>query len=240
MSDGISGISFLTQNQQSTESNSRTKELGRDQFLTMLLAQLKHQDPLNPMEGQEFSAQLAQFSSLEQLFNMNENLEAMKSAQDQNARFYALDLIGKEIEADGDSLSWQQGKTAKGGFTIDERAHCTALISDASGAYVRSIDLGLLEPGQHTVEWDGLNDTGTLQEEGTYLFEVRAVSESGIFLPAATRITGQVTRVNMAGDQPILYVDDVPVYLAQVIDIRAPEASSESDSGVAEDSEDTD
>ena len=110
--DGIEalGQTGFTQSKAATKS----KELGKDEFLTMFVAQLKNQDPLNPMQGQEFAAQLAQFSSLEQLYNVNENLQTMKSSEDDASRLQALDFIGKDIVAKGDSLQLLQGQVTNG------------------------------------------------------------------------------------------------------------------------------
>ena len=78
-------------------------DLGKEDFLTLLVAQLQNQDPMNPEDATEFTAQLAQFSSLEQLFNINESMESLASAQIQSDRFATMDLIGKTVSyQDGD------------------------------------------------------------------------------------------------------------------------------------------
>jgi flagellar basal-body rod modification protein FlgD len=197
--------------------------LGRDQFLTMFLAQLKYQDPLNPMEGTEFSAQLAQFSSLEQLFNVNDNLESIKTLQDNSSRFQALDLIGKDVEADGDMLCLESGKTSQGSFTLDSAAECVVRVYGQEGYPVRDMDLGTFEAGSHTFEWDGRDRSGEILDPGVYGFEIMAVTADGESVPVQTRIKGQVTRVNLDDATPTLYVGDIPITLSQVLDIRIPE-----------------
>ena len=142
----ISDINGITSVEEESLYTAKKEEaLGRDDFLKLFLAQLNNQDPLNPMDGTEFSAQLAQFSSLEQLFNVNENLESMKTLQDNSSRFQALELIGKDIEAEGDTLSLVNGTPTTGSFTLEEAADCTVLINDADGYPVREIPLGSLE-----------------------------------------------------------------------------------------------
>ena len=226
MLQGIEGIPTVSDTP--AAATKKNDELGRDSFLTMFLAQLKNQDPLNPMDGQEFAAQLAQFTSLEQLFNVNENLEAMKTSQDRNSLFQALDFIGKEIEAGGNVLSLEQDQTAKGGFTIGERAFCTVMVYDENGTPVRGISLGEFQAGPHNFVWDGADDSGNKVEEGPYGFDIKAVTSSGDRLPAETRVIGKVTRVNLEGESPVLYLRDLPVGLSQVLDIRVPADSGTS------------
>ena len=96
MIDAILG----SESQQQGVSKAEKKEtLGKDDFLKIFMAQLQHQDPLNPMEGTEFTAQLAQFSSLEQLYNVNQNLGSLKEVQEGTGKFESLNFIGKEITA---------------------------------------------------------------------------------------------------------------------------------------------
>ena len=203
--------------------------LGRDQFLKMFLAQLKHQDPLNPMEGTEFSSQLAQFSSLEQLFNVNENLQSIKTVQDDSSRLQALDLIGKEVEADGDILSLEAGSPTQGSFTLEDEAECTVRIYDQQGYPVREIQMGTLQSGSHSFEWDGLTQKGEMLDPGMYGFEIGALTKDGETLQVQTRIKGLVSRVNLDSETPLLYVGDIPITLSQVLDIRLPDSGTTDD-----------
>jgi len=223
MVSGITGVGSTAQDQEGVMD--KTKELGRDDFLTMFMAQLKYQDPLNPMDGQEFSAQLAQFSSLEQLYNVNENLETMKKVGDQNARLQSMDFIGKEIVAEGNTLSLSGDEEAKAEFTIERKAYCSISIKDQAGNPLKSMFLGVLDPGSHSFRWDGLDARGERAEEGVYRFEITALTEEGEPLAATTRIVGQVDRINMEGAGTVLYVGDMAVDASSVIDVRNPSAS---------------
>ncbi len=201
-----------------------TNDLGREDFLTLLVAQLKHQDPLNPLESTEFTSQLAQYSSLEQLFNVNQNLELISSGQEKASKLQALDFIGKEVVAEGDYLLLEQEEISMGSFNLDEVADCNILITDANGYHVREIPLGYLEPGAHEFEWDGLDDSGNTQEAGIYNFEVTALTEDGQTLSVNKLITGKITGVDLEGDVPILYMDGIPITLSQIVDISFPES----------------
>ncbi len=203
------------------------RNLGRDDFLTLLVAQLQHQDPLNPMDSTEFTSQLAQYSSLEQLFNIGDNLKALKGAQEQDASLRALAFVGKEIKAEGNVLSLAEGKRAGGSFILDDPASCMVLVTDSAGNEVRRIPMGAMGPGAHAFEWDGRDDAGRMREPGVYGFQVAAVADDGSDVPVKTRLTGTVSRVNLEGDAPILYVGDIPVSISEVIDVAAPGTEEE-------------
>ncbi len=199
--------------------HSRSK-LGRDDFLKIFLTQLQYQDPLNPMKGTEFTAQLAQFSSLEQLFNVNDNLSKIKSVQDEDSQFQALGLIGKQIKAQGDSLSLAEGKDATGAFSLDKGADCTVLVEDDAGNVVRRIPLGQLAAGRHVFTWDGRDEAGNELTPGSYKFEILALDQTGEAVGADTFICGVVSRVSLEGGSPVLYVGDVPVTFDQVSEVQ--------------------
>ena len=198
--------------------------LGRDEFLTLFVAQLRHQDPLNPLDSTEFTSQLAQYSSLEQLLNINGNLESLQASQEQDHRLQALDFLGKEVIADGDMLFLEPNQISEGRFSLTEKADCTALILDPNGYPIRSIPLGALESGEHQFQWDGLNASGDKMDRGIYSFEITAITDDGMFLPVTTQITGKVTGVNLETESPILFLGDIPLYLSQVQEIKVPES----------------
>jgi flagellar basal-body rod modification protein FlgD len=203
------------------------KITGQDDFLNLFLAQMKHQDPLNPMDSHEFTAQLAQFSSLEQLFNVNENLETMIDVDGKNVQYQAINLIGKEVVVGGDILSLEEGKTAKGRFSLEVESQVSAVIYDGNGNLVRHLELGKLTPGHREFSWDGRDGDGNMVTAGVYHFEVIAESADGVVTPVMTQVVGEVTRVNLEGASPVLYIGDLPVSISQLMDIQTPERSTD-------------
>jgi flagellar basal-body rod modification protein FlgD len=199
----------------------------------MFLAQMQNQDPLNPMDGQEFAAQLAQFSSVEQLYNVNDSLEDLKALQQDGSQYEVLSLIGREIIAVGDEISLGGEEGAMGGFDLAEDAQCSVVITDETGASVRHLSLGNLEAGRQEFEWDGENDSGTALPEGVYQFTVTATARDGSRAITTPHIVGQVDRINLEGETSTLYVGDVPVKLSSILDIRSAgvETSSEETGG---------
>jgi flagellar basal-body rod modification protein FlgD len=221
----VLGLSPASSNE--IQANDGSKDnISRDEFLTLFVAQLRHQDPLNPLDSTEFTAQLAQYSSLEQLLNVNENLESMKVSQEQDYRLQALDFLGKEVVADGDLLFLEPKQMSEGGFSITDSAHCTAFVMDSNGIPVKSIPLGVLGAGQHNFQWDGRDAAGNNMDPGIYSFEVTAMTGEGMVLPVTTQITGKVTGVNLETETPVLFLGDIPMYLSQIREIKVPESSA--------------
>ena len=222
----INQISGIPQVEEESLYAEKTDSLGRDEFLKLFLTQMNYQDPLNPMDSQEFSAQLAQFSTLEQLFNVNENLESIGVSQSQSSQYQALNFIGKDVVARGDIVTLEEGQEASGGFSLSAMADCTVYISNGEGIPVGQISLGVLDPGQHTFDWDGKDPYGVLQSPGTYRFEIEAVGAGGQARPVEPLMTGKVSRVNLEGDTPILYLGEIPLDLTRIVDIRMPDGAS--------------
>lgn len=223
----ISSISGIPKMEDSNPyAEAATQEMDRDAFIKMFLAQMKNQDPLNPMEGSEFAAQLAQFSSLEQLYNVNESLDALSSAQDTQARYEALSLIGKDILAQGNQLALNSEGTTRGAFDLDQSAECTVTITDERGVPVRSLSLGRLQAGSHDFAWDGKSTAGDEMPDGSYRFEIAALTPDGQSVAATPQVLGTVNRVRLEDDTSTLYVGDIAVDLGSVLDVRLAEATS--------------
>lgn len=192
------------------QAESEKDPLGRDAFLQMLIAQLENQDPLNPMEGTEFTTQLATYSSLEQQFSTNDNLEAiLKELQATGDSEEALlDYIGKEVYGESNSLSVNNGYVGEGSFTIGEPADVLVSVFDSSGDRVRDIYLGQKQAGTYDVGWDGKDNSGDAVGNGNYTFNVAAMNEAGGFLSVDTSLKGVVTGVTRTEGGDYLQVGD--------------------------------
>ena len=200
--------------------------LGRDAFLKMLVAQMEHQDPLNPMEGTDFSAQLAQFSSLEQLFNVNDTLEDLAASMGSKGQENVLDYIGKEITSKDSTLILKDGQVSNGLFTLTEPSEVVISIYDDFGQEIMTLFPGLLEADTHPIEWNGRDRTGTAVADGDYQFAVTAISDSGARTPVKTEASGLVTGVTYDSGIPYLVVNDRWVDPATVTKISDPSGSS--------------
>lgn len=220
-STNSAGNTFLEAQTKSTATE-EDDPLGRDAFLTMLVAQLKNQDPLNPLEGTDFSTQLAQFSSLEQMFNMNDNLEAILNSVDSKGDNNLLDYIGKEILSEDNAIELKNGEASGCNFSIEEPAEVMLTIYDSSGTEIRNLYPGYKDAGTYEIEWDGLDHTGTQVSDGTYLYEVTAIGEDGGKISATTTISGTVTGLTYKQGAAYLMVNDILVNPETVLDIKLP------------------
>lgn len=192
-----------------------TSAIGKDDFLKMMIAQLKHQDPLNPLDGTDFTAQLAQFSSLEQLSNMNDQLKTLGLYQASLNNSQAANLIGKEITAIGNVIK-VDGTSADLTYNLTEGAEKVVVsIYDEGGNLVDTLDLGSQKEGENSVTW---NCSGIAA--GNYTFEVSAADANGDVVPAYTMITGKVMGVSFDEGSPVLSVNGQDIPLGDVISVN--------------------
>jgi flagellar basal-body rod modification protein FlgD len=215
----ISGVTDYVDSTQSATTTTSKTTLGKDAFLKLLLAQLNNQDPLNPADATEFSSQLAQFSSLEQMTNINDTLTSLLDSQESSNKYNVLNMIGKEIEAGGDTINLGDTGTAAGSFTIEGDADCTAVIYDANGAAIKTINLGSLKSGDHVFRWDGTEQDGDKADQGSYSFEIIAENASGESVGTETRIRGVVDKVNMESNDPTLFIGSLSIPLSEISNI---------------------
>ncbi len=145
--------------------------LGIDEFLTLMTAQLKNQDPMKPLEGTEFVAQLAQFGAVSGIQSMQGSIEGLAHSLRATQVLNGSTLIGRDIMVQADAFSFTQGIPVSGEIEAPEGLSSLHIrITDATGTLVREIDI---EPraGINTFTWDGLTDDGTLAESGDYAIE---------------------------------------------------------------------
>ncbi|MDH4205381.1 MAG: flagellar hook assembly protein FlgD [Desulfobacteraceae bacterium] len=192
-----------------TSSSSSAGELGMDQFLKLFIAQIQHQDPLSPLDSAEFTAQLAQFTSVEQLYGMNSRLaDIEETLNGQNEQRDDLGFIGKTVKADDNTMRVDNGTVQSGSYTIDGSGDVTIDVYDSQGLIVRTFYQGWEDKGEHDVNWDGRDDTGELVGDGTYTFEITARNEKGFYIPYNTYISGEVTGITYQNGQSYLMIGD--------------------------------
>ncbi len=142
--------------------------MGKEDFLTLLVAQLQNQDPLNPDDATEFTSQLAEFSSLEQLQNLNDSMEGLTSAQLQSDKFATMGLLGKEVIYADSAFSFD-GSPVNIGYQLDGTAASVSMtIQDENNNTVATLHPTDFQPGDHFLEWDGLDNDGNIVPAGKY------------------------------------------------------------------------
>jgi flagellar basal-body rod modification protein FlgD len=194
------------------------KEMGKDAFMKLMLAQMKNQDPTNPTPSHEMAAQLAQFTSLEQLTNINTTLEGMRDSQAPNSNYQALAFIGKKVSGDSSKLTRAAGDT-KHDFNFElmnDAGKTTVTIKDSAGNPVRKYDMIGLKKGPNSLEWNGLDEAGSPARAGEYKFVVEATAQNGQKVYSKTSFEGRITGLNYAKDGPVLMVGDQTIKMSDV------------------------
>lgn len=201
--------------------------LGKDDFLHLLVTQLQHQDPLNPADSTEFTAQLAQFSSLEQLNNINDNLKNMELFQASMTNSQAVSYIGTEITARGNTVPLKEGQAAECHFELAANANLAVIsIYDASGGFVNSFETGLLSAGRQSAVWDGTDTNGNHVLPGRYSFEVQAVGADNQAVDVTALIRSLVTGVSFKDQTTYLITELQTIAIGDVIDVSAADPQS--------------
>jgi flagellar basal-body rod modification protein FlgD len=198
--------------------------MGKDDFLNLLITQLQNQDPLNPTDSTEFTAQLAQFSSLEQLNNVNTNLEQMQNFQASANNSQAVSLLGKEITTNGNFLQLADGGPV--GFDLSlsgDAATLVASVYDSAGGFVKSFESQNIGAGQHTLFWDGTDRDGNPAVDGSYTFEILAADADGHDIKTETFFTGTVDKVTFENNTPFLISGEQKIAVGDVIKVATPQ-----------------
>jgi len=194
--------------------------LGQEDFLRLLLEQIKNQDPLNPQDSAEFTAQLAQYSSLEQLMSVNSNIENLASASQSQQQLSALGLIGREVVVEQGEFQLGDSPVTLG-YQLDAQADRVELhVQDSRGnslAVLKSTDLSA---GSHFVTWDGTNQNGLPIPQGDYTLSVLALDSNEDGVSNQPLIKGQVTGVDLDGAQSTLVTNCGSYALSKVKSIR--------------------
>jgi flagellar basal-body rod modification protein FlgD len=196
-------------------------ELGREAFLELLIGQLTNQDPLSPMQDHEFVAQLATFSSLEQLESINDGMQASLLMNQSVNNSLATNLIGKEVLVAGDSVKLPAEGDVSFQVQLAQDASVTIRITDESGQVVREIQKGSLSDGSNDVAWDGKTSEGVRAEAGEYNVEIVATDANGVDVAAQLRVRARVDGVRFHEGSGFLLVNGEEVALSSIVEVLA-------------------
>ncbi|MEM8785851.1 MAG: flagellar hook assembly protein FlgD [Pseudomonadota bacterium] len=196
-----------------------------DTFLTLLTEQLQNQDPLDPMDTNEFTSQLVQYTSVEQAIATNDNLEQLIALQSGNGFSMALDYLGTQVEAAGDTSILSEG-SAKWQYTLTGSAEQTALTVLNEAGQIVFVDEGQTATGAHDFIWDGRDSAGNLLPDGAYTLNIAAQDGNGATIGARTAVNGVVETVSMEGGEPILYVNGMKLQLSDIFKVSQLPAES--------------
>jgi flagellar basal-body rod modification protein FlgD len=184
------------------------------QFLTLLTTQLKSQNPLDPLDTNQFTQQLVQFASVEQQLKTNDTLSSLLTSAKASTTVSAATYVGLDVTADGATQNLTNGSAS---WTLNpaRAAKATVTIKDENGAVVAT-KAATLQAGAQAFSWDGKNAQGTTVPDGSYTISVSAQDASGQGVAVSTEISGTVTAVDVSGSAPVLTVGSASIPLSTV------------------------
>jgi flagellar basal-body rod modification protein FlgD len=191
--------------------------MGKDDFLKLLVNQLKYQDPINPMGNTEFASQLAQFSQLESLQQLNTSAENQIVLDQSLNNSFMINLIGKDVEAYGNQIKVNGGNTEIK-YSIASKAEVKIKIYNEDGTLIKTIDEGKLRGGEHKFSWDGMADSG-LVANGNYRFEIEA-KDGDTDVTSYGIISGTISGISYDQGSPYIIVNGETINLGDIISVN--------------------
>ncbi len=196
----------------------------KEDFLKLLVTQLRYQDPLSPEDPKDFVAQLAQFSSLEQQINANQNLQDLgkvfQSLKESQNMTQGVALLGKTVKGSGNQLTVTGGKALEASFQLPQDAKEVVVeILNSSGAQVRSLNLGSRAAGLHALAWDGKDSQGKGVADGIYSYRVAAADKAGKAIRVDNYFTGTVQEVYQDAQGVWVKVNGKQMLLSNIVSV---------------------
>jgi flagellar basal-body rod modification protein FlgD len=203
-----------------TGSNVANQQIANNfqQFLQLLTNQLQNQNPLDPLDTNQFTQQLVQFAQVEQQINMNSSLTQLIALQQTAQMTQAIGLIGATVTVDG-STAKLSGGSASWTFAPEKTGTATITIKDSTGQTVYSTTQ-TVSPGEQTFTWDGKGTGGAQQPDGKYTISVSLKDTSGQTTALSTDHVGVVDSVDMTKNPPTLSIDGQTYTLDQIRQVR--------------------
>ncbi|MGV8843771.1 MAG: flagellar hook assembly protein FlgD [Pseudomonas sp.] len=173
--DSVGAGSAALEQYQLNSERTTNKDLGKNEFLNLLVAQLNNQDPLSPQSNGEFVSQLAQFSQVEGIEKMNTSMESLLSGYQSSQALQASSLVGRKVIVPTDKAVIDTSETFKASLALPvSSSNVYVNVYDSAGATLNRINLGQQEAGNVSFMWDGKDSSGNLMPPGTYRFEAQA------------------------------------------------------------------
>lgn len=216
----VSGTSSVLDQYQIKQETKQNKDLGKNEFLNLLVAQLNNQNPLEPQGNGEFIAQLAQFSSLEGIQQLNSSVSSMMSSFQSSQALQASSLVGRKVIVPSEKAVVDTSESFKASTVLPvSSSNVYVNVYNNAGALVTRVNLGEQAAGNVSFIWDGKDSDGNVAPPGTYKFEAQATYGSetkGLYtlLPAnvdSVTLGGSELMLNLAG------LGSVPLSQVQVI-----------------------
>ena len=191
-----------------------------DTFLRILTTQLKNQNPLDPLDTNQFTQQLVQFAGVEQQINMNQQLTTLVALQKATQTTSAMSFLGSTATVDGTTTKLTKG-AASWSFSVDKPSTATINIKSANGALAYSGNYPLT-PGAQNFNWDGRGNNGVKWPDGDYTITVTAKDASGATVAVSTEIKGTVDSIDLTQNPPVLKIGGQSFSLDRIKQVVRP------------------
>lgn len=208
---------------QTTATSQSRFEDDYDTFLQLLTTQLQNQNPVDPMDTNEFTQQVVSYSSLEQQINTNTQLEDMIAIMSSFVSSNATSYVGDIVSFSGAQAQLENGKAEWAYDVSRSGVEGTIEIRDSSGSVVKT-DVAQTAAGNHTYRWDGTMDDGRTAPEGAYSISVVVRDGNDAAVSISTSITGRVDAVDVSGPSPQLIVGSRKISISDVLTVRPGDA----------------
>ncbi len=217
----LSTLSAITQANASTSQTKKQGTLTQEDFFNLFVAQLKYQNPLEPMDNYQMATQMAQLGSMESLNQMNLSLQNMAANQASTSSLQASGLIGKKVEATGYVLSKENGTVSAGGYQLSKPGKVTIRIYNAQGTLVRTLEEGVKDTSKQKVVWDGKSQEGEKLPDGRFAFKISATDENGQSIAASSSMVGTVTGISFENGVTYLMLGSEKISLSDIMAISS-------------------
>lgn len=194
----------------------RKNSLSQEDFMSLFVAQLRNQNPLQPMDNYQMASQMAQFSGLQALNTMSQAIQNMTAFQASINNLQVAGLIGKRVEAEGNRLSVGAGMITEGGYQLARPGKVTIKIYDKEGKLVRTLDEGLRDTSKQKILWDGKNQMGNPVPEGTYTFEVSAIDATGQSVSCSSWFVGTINGISFEDGITYLHLGSIKITISDI------------------------
>jgi flagellar basal-body rod modification protein FlgD len=189
-------------------------------FMKLLVAELKQQDPMDPMNARDMVAQLASLTSVQKLTTIDQKLAGLNDGSAASASMQSANLIGKKVTAATNRVTLASTGTPSGSYKLqNDAASVSVKVIDGTGQVVKTIDVGAQGGGARTFQWDGRDSTGKRVPNGAYNFDVKATDTAGHPVPVSTEVNGLVTEITYENGAPEVVVGGAHVSLSDVTSI---------------------
>jgi len=218
-----------------------SQELGEEDFLKLLMTQIGNQDPLNPMETEQFMNQITAMNSLQQQIASNARLDDLVLAMSALNNETAVNLVGKTVVVEGDTFPHTQGEAEDITFELSQAAETVQIdLVDANGTVVANIEKTDMKAGENTVSWDGLDTDGNLRRDGDLTIRITAKDSDEELIPTRTFVSGTVDELRFDGGFPQVVVGGQVFQLASITRVLGGDVPSRFDGSSAVGTDDED